>query len=527
MPRRRVEQMLVYVPAVLAFGLLVFRLARDVHGKPLVEDEAVAGLIGARPLGELLATVVWDRGGAPLHFLLVHLVLAVDSSADALRWLSVAFAAGAAITCFELGRRLGGPVAGVAAAIAGATSGLLTIYGSVARMYALFAFAGGLAAVLFVRALERRTGEAAFTAALAAWLLPATHPYGGIAVAVEAAIALFLWRGRPLRPALPALAVVAAMLPFAFIDLRLAHRFDVGGKGQSLAGPGETWHQLELVVRGSAGGSGVALLLFLALAAVGLVTLARELPAVAVLTALWLLAPPLLFLTVQSRSSPDLSPRHLIYALPLWAAAAGVGTARVLGWVPRSGQAAALGLLAIAAAFASTGVHDPRELKFPAGMGAKSEVARPAARLRAQIRPGDVLFPFSAVHLAALPESGRATSLPRAQPELLARALRRVDLPAGSVFVSVPVAGSRIRLGQLNARLGPGFSAERIGGWLILERRGPLRDRATIAVAISTLLREAESATLGPYHTALVGYYQLGIDVADGAARQLRLDRAG
>src|SRR3989442_1691409 len=123
MPRRRLEQALVFLPAALAFGLLVVRLARDVHGKPLVEDEAVAGLIGARPLGELLGTVVWDRGGAPLHFLLVHVVLAVDSSADALRWLSVVLAAGAALTCFELGRRLGGPVAGTTAAIGGATSG--------------------------------------------------------------------------------------------------------------------------------------------------------------------------------------------------------------------------------------------------------------------------------------------------------------------------------------------------------------------------------------------------------------------
>ena len=520
--RVRPEQVLIFLPAAIALGLLLVRLARDVHGKPLVEDEAVAGLIGARPLGELLGTVLWDRGGAPLHFLLVHAVLAFDSSADALRWLSVAFAAGAVATCFELGRRLGGPVAATAATIAGATSGLLTIYGSVARMYALFAFAGGLAALLFVRALERRTGEAAFTAALAAWLLPAAHPYGGIAVAVEAAIALVLWRGRPLKPALPALAVGAAMLPFAFFDLRLASRFDVGGRGHSLAGPGETWNQLEHVFRGAAGGSGFPLVLFLALAAFGLVTIARDRPAVAALTMLWLLAPPLLFLIVRSHSSPDLSPRHLIYAIPLWAAAAGVGAARLLTFERPPTQAAALGVLTLVGALGSTGVHDPRELRFPAGLGAERELARPATRLRAEIRPGDVLFPFSSVHLAALPASGRARALPRAQPELLARAIRRVDLPAGSVFVSVPVAGSDIRLDRLRAGLGPGFRAERIGGWLILERRGPLADRPSIAAAISTLLRKAQAETKGRYHTALAGYYELGIDVADDAERRLR-----
>src|SRR6266511_3104965 len=415
--RVRPEQVLFLVPAALALGLLLVRLARDVHGKPLVEDEAVAGLIGARPLSELLGTVVWDRGGAPLHFLLVHAVLAFDSSADALRWLSVAFAAGTVVTCFELGRRLGGPIAAAAAAIAGATAGLLTIYGSVARMYALFAFAGGLAAVLFVRALERRTGEAAFTAALAAWLLPAAHPYGGIAVAVEAGIALALWRGRPLKPALLALAVGAATLPFAFFDLRLAHRFDVGGRGHSLAGPGETWNQLEHVFRGAAGGSGFPLVLFLALALFGLVTLAHDRPAVAALTA------PLLFLIVRRHSSPVLSPRLLMSAIPLWAAAAGVGAARLLTYERPPVQAAALGVLTLVAALGSTGVHDPRELRFPAGLGAERELARPATRLRAEIRPGDVLFPFSSVHLAALPASGRARALPRAQPELLARAI--------------------------------------------------------------------------------------------------------
>jgi hypothetical protein len=511
----RLRQALVFVPALGALALFLVRLAQDVRGKPLVEDEAVAGLIGARPLGELLATVVWDRGGAPLHFLLVHSVLAVDSSADALRWLSVAFAVGALITCFELGRELAGPVAGTAAAIAGATSGLLAIYGTVARMYALFAFIGGLAALLFVRALGRRTAGAAFAAALAAWFLPATHPYGGIAVAAEGAIALYLWRGRPLRPALPVLAVGAAMLPFAFFDLRLAHRFDVGGRGESLAGPSETWRQLELVVRGSAGGSGVTLALFLVLAAVGLVVLAREQPPVAALTALWLLAPALLFLTVRSHSEPDLSPRHLIYALPLWAAAIGVGAARLLERAEPVMQAAALGLLLLVAAFAPHAVQDPRDVPFPAAMGGRSALRAPAAELRREIVPGDVLFPFSALHLAALPASGHARTLPRAQPELLARAIRRVELPARSVIVAVPLAKTKLRRGRL-------AEGRRVGGWLILTRRGPMRDRAEIAEAVGSLLREARAATVPPYDSALASYYRLGIDVADGARSRLR-----
>ena len=52
---------------------LLVELVPDVSSKPLFEDEAVSGLISAGPLGELIATTMWDRGGAPLHFVLVHL----------------------------------------------------------------------------------------------------------------------------------------------------------------------------------------------------------------------------------------------------------------------------------------------------------------------------------------------------------------------------------------------------------------------------------------------------------------------
>jgi hypothetical protein len=228
------------------------------------------------------------------------------------------------------------------------------------------------------------------------------------------------------------------------------------------------------------------------------------------------LAPPLLFLTVRSHSSPDLSPRHLIYALPLWAAVTGVGAARLLERSEPAVQAAALALLLLVAAFAPTAVHDPRDLDFPAGMGAEDALRAPAAELRREIVPGDVLFPFSALHLAALPASGQARTLPRAQPELLARAIRRVELPARSVIVAVPLAKTKLETARLNG------DGERVGGWLILRRQGPMRDRAQIAEAVGSLLREARAATVPPYDPALAGYYKLGINVAEGARSRLR-----
>jgi len=75
-----------------ACGYLLVELVPDVRSKPLFEDEAVSGLISARPFGELLATTMWDRGGSPLHFVLVHLAFLFDSSPEVLRWISVVFA---------------------------------------------------------------------------------------------------------------------------------------------------------------------------------------------------------------------------------------------------------------------------------------------------------------------------------------------------------------------------------------------------------------------------------------------------
>jgi hypothetical protein len=49
-----------------------------------------------------------------------------------------------------------------------------------------------------------------------------------------------------------------------------------------------------------------------------------------------------------------------------------------------------------------------------------------------------------------------------------------------------------------------------------------MHDRAEIAEAVGSLLREARAATVPPYDSALASYYRLGIDVADGARSRLR-----
>jgi hypothetical protein len=161
--RRAIREAVSVAPAFALTASAAFLLTRtlpDISGKPWHEDEAVTGLISAQPLGDLLHTVVLDRGGAPLHFLLMHLAFTVDGSPRTLRWLSLLFAVAAIPLCYDLARRLAGRFAGLLAAALAATSQLLAIYATFGRMYSLFACASALALDLFVRAVDRCTRSA-------------------------------------------------------------------------------------------------------------------------------------------------------------------------------------------------------------------------------------------------------------------------------------------------------------------------------------------------------------------------------
>jgi hypothetical protein len=67
-------------------------LAARLHAWPPHEDETLALFVGARPLGEMFDTVLQERGGAPLHFLIVHLAAALSPTLGALRLVSALFA---------------------------------------------------------------------------------------------------------------------------------------------------------------------------------------------------------------------------------------------------------------------------------------------------------------------------------------------------------------------------------------------------------------------------------------------------
>jgi hypothetical protein len=441
-------------PAVVLTAALGFMLARtvpDIAGLPWQEDEAVAGLISAQPLTDALHTVLLDRGGAPLHFLLAHAAFAIDGSPPTLRWLSLLFALGTIPLCYDLTRRVAGRFAALTAAALAATSQLLAVYATFGRMYSLFAFAGALSLDLFVRAVDRPSRGALAAAGAASLLLLGVHPFGVFVFAAELAVALWRWRLR----ALPfALLAVPLLLPY----LRLSGRYDPNA---GMSAPEATLRALG----GSAGGYGITLILFAALAAVGAWSLPRTHAAFALLL---IVLPPALLAVA---SSDRLSPRHLIFVLPVWTTLVGAGVARLPLRVGVAAATVAIALLAPAA------IADPRA-------AVTGDTAAPAAWLRAHVRPRDALYPYSPVFLAALPQTSVAQGLPR-EPAALARAVRRAAT-IDRVLIALP------RREPLTRAI-PGAHVFR--SWLILEHRGTFASvpgyLARIAPRLSGIARAA------------------------------------
>jgi hypothetical protein len=486
---------------VLVSGVfLLIRVAPDVRGKPLFEDEAIVGQVSVHGAVSVLRTVIWDRGGAPLHFVLAHLVLSVVDSATALRWLSVVAAIATLPVAFDLGRRIGGREVGALAAVVCASSGLLSVVGSFGRMYALYALAGALACDLFVRAAQRPTRASLALAAIAAWLLPATHPYGGILLALEASIALVAWRGRPPRIAIPAIGILASAAVFLIADVRLSRRFDVGSHGsRAVATPSQALHQLTAAVRGFSGGTSLLALLFAALAAVGLGWCVRNGRAFGAIAVLWLVVPPLLTLVARSPSVPSVKsePRHLVSDLAAWAVLVAIGSRALSSRLPSAGRVAVFGAVGLVALASPVRTRDIRtDVPFWAQIGQAATLVQARDWVNAHARAGGVLYPYSVVYLRTLDRASQSTSLPRAEASPLLAALRRTHYPVSGLTIAIPIDGSRVDAERLRARLGAGVQTGVFADWLVAEEPRPLASPAAVVCRLRAALGAIDDAVV-------------------------------
>jgi hypothetical protein len=403
--------------AVLALGLTRLR------AYPPHEDEVLALFLGRDSLGGMLDTVLTERGGAPLHYLLAWLVVHLGGGLDALRLVSLACAVASIPVTALLAERLVGPRRALAATVLACSSWVFLFHAVFGRMYALFLLT---ATASFLALVARRWGWwASLTlAALAA------HPYGVLVLAAQIAY-LLLAR---VRAALPwAVLVGIGALPLFYAYAVLAGRYGEGDSPKSTSG----------YVREAAGdlSSGFlpALAVFLALAVVG----CSRVRARVVLCTLGAAAAALV-LAALTTASPE--SRHLIFLLPFVAVLVAAG-------LPRDARIAVPLAGALVAVELAWAVDRTPELFRGESGAAEASRSHAADWLAATARPDDVLHGFNPVFLAAWERDSAFPSrvVPRADAELALGELESSP-PGRGVWV---VEGAVTASGLETRRFGP------------------------------------------------------------------------
>jgi hypothetical protein len=463
----------------LTAGLAIFLLTSLVIWPPN-EDETLVFFISRQPLGELLDTVSGERGGAPLHFLLAHLVLLVSPTLEALRLLSAVPVVLAIPVVAALAARLAGRGTALVAALIVAASWATHYLAVYARMYGLFLLLTALLFLLLLHALERPAGLRWLLWGLVALAAIAVQPYGALVLAVQGLYLLWLGRRdlRSLRrPAIAFGLVLVAAIPLWITYSRLASRFDVGAGpgGSALGSPGEVLTFLGETLGDFTAGWLAAAVPIALVALAGLVLLARRNRDASVLIGLVVVVPAATFLLTHSGNGLFLETRHLLFALPFVATALAVAIVAAARAAGRAGLA--LGVLALAALVAVQAAWGVSQTPWLySGEPAARETARAdaAAWLAAFARPDDVLFGYEPTYLDTQQAGAPYGDIfvPRADPELALAELREAGPALGrGVWVldaSDYVQPSLVELTIPERSPGAEFEARAFGPFLVV-----------------------------------------------------------
>jgi hypothetical protein len=473
---------------------------------PPHEDEALALFVGRGSLGHVLHTVVTERGGAPLHFAVAWMVVHLGGGLTALRIVSLVFAVASVPLIALLGARLADRSTGVVAAVLASGSWVLMFHGIYGRMYSLFLFTSLLSFLALLSALDRGGRRRFALWGVALLLMLATHPY---AVLVIAAQGLFvLLRRRRLREGIVTLAAVGVVgIPFWWADLVLRDRFDVGvgGGGPRLGSPTSVLQYFWWVAGDFSAGHHAWSAPVLALALVGAVLLWRRRSEGVALFACVVAVPAAAFMltTLNSTTSPEA--RHLIFALPFFS----VLLAAPLVELGRRGGRLAPALALIAVAGLLIGevrwTHQKTPSIFdgdPPGEAHARDAA--AAWLASTYLPSDILLGYEPVYLAAW-ERNRSFSghtLPRADPALLASALKDIPQPLGrGVWLFDASDSTNVKERQTIPYALPSpqaaFEARVYGPFLVIRSRRPLVTRARYFAVSEEVMRLGRRLEIG------------------------------
>src|SRR5204862_7565746 len=96
---------------------------------PPHEDETLALFVGRKGLGDLLSTVLNQRGGAPLHFLLAWIVAHLGGGLTALRFVSALFAIASVPALGLVSARIAGRATGFVATALASASWIVLFHG--------------------------------------------------------------------------------------------------------------------------------------------------------------------------------------------------------------------------------------------------------------------------------------------------------------------------------------------------------------------------------------------------------------
>ena len=419
--------------AACALGVGCFLLVQ-LQAWPPHEDETLALFVGRESITGVLDTVLDQRGGAPLHFILAWIVAHTGGGLVGLRLLSAIFATASVPVIALLGRKLAGRKTALAATVLVSASWMLLFHGVYGRMYSLFLFTSALSFLALLKASEKRTKRAWAFWAVAVLLCVAAHPYGAIVLAIQG-VYVVLTRV-PLRVVVPAFATVFILgIPFWRTDLVLAGRFDVGvGQGSSTLGSASSIGSYLVGVAGDfTAGFTLVITFVLLFALAGFLSLARRRPRTGVLMGAVVLVPLFALVIAKLGSAAPMS-RHLIFIFPFFAIAVAEGVIRLASLVPRAAPVVAVAvILALLPAEIAWGIHRTPELYRGEASSHVKDRQQASAYLASVARPDDVLFGYEPIYLEALDRGGHLSKLvvPRADATLALRALQTATKPLG------------------------------------------------------------------------------------------------
>lgn len=474
---------------------------------PPHEDEALALFVGQGSLPELLDTVLGERGGAPLHFLLAWAIAHGGGGLPELRLLSALLAVASVPVLAGLVARLAGRTVALVAALLASASWILLFHGVYARMYSLFLLTSALSYLALLRALERgrRRDWALWVVAILATI--ATHPYGALVLASQGIFVLA--RRERLREATGAFACVAlAGIPFWYTDLVLAGRFEVGvgGGGERLGSPLSVLEHLSQVVGDFTVGWLIVLPAVLALAAFGSRQLLRDGRRGLLLAAIVFAVPTAMLVLARFGGSASPESRHLIFALPFFVMLVAGGLVELYGRLGARGPVLAGLLLALLVVGELAWAYERTPQLFTGEEAARAEAREAASDWLARTsRPDDVLFGYEPVYLGGWERSSRRRSrtvVPRADAKLALDVLTEASDPLGRgvwVFDAAENNNFSPRL-TIPRRLPypPGeFEATTFGPYLIVRTKEPSRTPERYLDRASQVMILGKSLSIG------------------------------